>query len=218
MQPPFECEVCGTRFAKATKRDVHLLDVHGARFGLSPRALSPSADPSVGHVVRRAIAEANIAFATTSIGSAACASCPISTTTFKNPRDLAQHILSKHTDDNLLDDVSAVSQMPPPAKRSKLLCVDITDAESTPQPIVKTEEKPAPSARKPPVSPKSNDNSSESNSSPRKNKLDHIQPRKEQTCSMATVADDRPSVAMDFAAIIGFTTNAHKSYYRLSKR
>ncbi len=242
-QPPHECEVCGVRFAKAAKRDVHLLDVHSAHFGLSPRALSPSASGGVGHTVSRAVTEANLAFsaiAGTKRSSAVCALCPNSSTTFKNPRDLAQHILSKHSDDTFKTEASAVScrMAPPPAKRAKLMSKKVKKGGSPPPRSGNLKRKeppaPAPSGMKPPLSPKGASSRAGSlspragSSSPRARsppkKVAIVDPsnkssvNKDQSCSQASAAADRLSVPMDFSAIVGFTSNAHKSYYRLPKR
>lgn len=223
--PPYACEVCGVRFAKVSKRDAHLLDVHRAHFGLSPRAQSPNALDGVDQTVRRAVSAANLVFSSEAPAErepVVCTLCPPSRrATFKNARGLAQHILSKHSADDLISG-SAVSQMTPPAKRGPGVAAApiAKGTKGTPKgkrtvQKKKRKEPPAPasSGMKPPLSPKgvSGAGSPRSASPPKK-------VAGPQSCARASGVAERRSVPMDFSAIIGFTTNAHKSYYRLSKR
>lgn len=214
---PHECEVCGVRFAKAAKRDVHLLDVHGASFGLSPRALSPSAAGPVAETVSRAVAEANLAFAASQGQRTAvlCAACPESSTTkFRNPRDLSQHILAKHTE--LLSERSAVSMAPPPAKRRKTL----EPVAMTRNVKIETKGVKA-SAMKPPLSPKRS-GSSRSSSPSKKLSVSGVM-QAELNCTEPVSVRELPAVErrpveLDFSSVVGFTTNSRKSYYRVKKR
>ena len=109
---PFACELCGKRFGKAGKLESHLLGQHSARFAVSPRALSP-APPETARAVHDAVHIANNAFAATRITPAmapaiVCQLCPPNLAKpFRNARDLAQHILSKHNDDHELEPAEA---------------------------------------------------------------------------------------------------------------
>ena len=105
--PPFACPHCTSRFGKALKLDRHLLDVHHASLRLSP---SPdSLPPRLSRHLARAVAEANAAF---DCAAPFCARCPPSAQAkpFRNVRDLAQHLLGKHPD----DDMPPARNPPPP--------------------------------------------------------------------------------------------------------
>lgn len=236
--PPFACEVCGVRFARQPKLDAHLLDVHRQRADFR---LSPSGLDGVDGAVSRAVLAANEAFraeAPAAREPVVCGRCPPGRrATFRNARGLAQHILSKHAGGELTR-ASAVSEMAPAEKggpavargagarggRARKKRKEAPAGEGaaggkkakseTGVRGAKEEEKAHPSSgSKPPLSPKG-----------------AVSPRGDSppagaaaqaaagSCGSASGGGERRSVPMDFSAIIGFTTNERKSYYRLPKR
>lgn len=217
--PKYKCSVCQVRFAKSSKLEQHLLTVHGANWNLLPG--NPGGP--VTAVVSRAVARANRAFDRLQApASVSCVDCGGSTS-FRNPRDLAHHILSKHSDDVLTpDDISKVSNMKrkSPASTAGATGSSVISSDkvkkikksTTSTPAVPIEPKPnaaKPSAAKPPLSPKG---SASREGSP---KLTTNTPKKREAVPKKT---ERNSVGLDFSSVVGFTPNARKSYYRVVKR
>lgn len=99
LTAPHACAHCGKRFGKATKLERHLLDLHNGELRLSPERPDQSAPSAVSHLLAAAVAESNAVFQ----GRPAAAPCPRCETPhkpFRNARDLAQHLLAKHTDED----------------------------------------------------------------------------------------------------------------------
>ncbi|KAI0565516.1 Zinc finger C2H2-type domain containing protein [Gracilaria domingensis] len=87
------CPQCGKKFGKEPKLERHLLEVHGATLSIPPPTTPPS--PSfllVETQLESALAEANRCF---QLGNPSCRLC-VHKKPFKNSRDLAQHLVSKH--------------------------------------------------------------------------------------------------------------------------
>lgn len=208
------CSFCPIRFAKSSKLEQHLLDVHGAYWGLSPG--NPGGP--VAALVSRAVTRANRAFdGIQAPASVPCAVCPRGAT-FRNPRDLAHHILSKHPDNTPSpDDISKVSNM----KRKSSAATAAATTNSTSKKVKKVSKseiepaipvEPKPSAAKPPLSPKggSREGSPKLVTAPNK--------RSGSTKDTIPKKTERISVGLDFSSVVGFTPNARKSYYRVVKR
>lgn len=96
---PHACAHCSKRFGKPAKLERHLLDLHNGELRLSPERADQSAPSAVSHLLAAAVAESNAVFQ----GRPAAAPCPRCDTPhkpFRNARDLAQHLLAKHTDED----------------------------------------------------------------------------------------------------------------------
>ncbi|CAN8065337.1 unnamed protein product [Agarophyton chilense] len=88
------CTQCGKKFGKQLKLERHLLEAHGATLSIPPPTTPPS--PSfllVETQLESALAEATRCF---QLGNPSCRLC-VHKKPFKNSRDLAQHLVSKHT-------------------------------------------------------------------------------------------------------------------------
>ncbi|PXF48498.1 hypothetical protein BWQ96_01667 [Gracilariopsis chorda] len=89
------CSKCAKKFGKVTKLERHLLESHGATLSIPPPTDPPS--PSfllVETQLESALAEANRRF---QLADPTCRLCVVKRP-FKNSRDLAQHLVSKHSD------------------------------------------------------------------------------------------------------------------------
>lgn len=147
----YECTVCGKAFGKRTKLDRHLLDGHRAEFRLSPDVAPGASEEQalVRAALRDALEKAQAAFEGVREGEdRGCGVCGVGVgRAFRNVKDLAQHILTKHNKDPGMDggdvgvgvvvgpaggsEVSATRKRKagnggaPPPKRSKLLSINI---------------------------------------------------------------------------------------------
>ncbi len=217
--PNHRCELCPLFFSKLSKLNKHLLNDHGAHWRLAPG--NPGGP--VAAVVSRAVARANRAFdGTQAPASVPCVECPPGGATFRNPRDLAHHILSKHSDDALSpDDKSKVSNMkrktPAPANSSAVSPDSAAKKvkkvkKATAEPALPVEPKPKPSAAKPPLSPKS----ASREASPKL--VNAAVKRSDSSKDGTSKKTENVPIGLDFSSVVGFTPNARKSYYRVVKR